>query len=177
MKLYTEALTLDNNAVLYSNRSAAHTKAGNYIQALNDAEKTIEMRPDWIKVCIIYNQICSYPLFLVKLIIYKICYKFVRPFLKAMHFYAPTLICLSKHFVTGGKVAASVSHGHFWYIPHISSLLFSVIHAYINLFTISLSVRHANIFLLNSFLYLLMLNKYFKGLVSKRNKSLLLEEI
>lgn len=50
LRLYTEALSLDSNAVLYSNRSAAHTKAGNYIKALGDAEQTIEMRPDWIKV-------------------------------------------------------------------------------------------------------------------------------
>lgn len=49
LRLYTEALSLDNNAVLYSNRSAAHTKAGNYVQALEDAEKAIEMKPDWIK--------------------------------------------------------------------------------------------------------------------------------
>ncbi|XP_045165039.2 stress-induced-phosphoprotein 1-like [Mercenaria mercenaria] len=49
LRLYTEALTLDNNAVLYSNRSAAHTKAGNYVEAIEDAEKAIQMRPDWIK--------------------------------------------------------------------------------------------------------------------------------
>lgn len=54
LRLYTEALSLDNNAVLYSNRSAAHTKAGNYVQALDDAEKAIEMRPDWIKVRFVY---------------------------------------------------------------------------------------------------------------------------
>lgn len=56
LRLYTEALTLDDrNAVLYSNRSAAYSKAGNYLKALEDAEKTIEMRPDWIKVslCVI----------------------------------------------------------------------------------------------------------------------------
>lgn len=50
LRLYTEALTLDNNAVLYSNRSAAYSKAGNHVKALEDAEKAIELKPDWIKV-------------------------------------------------------------------------------------------------------------------------------
>ena len=51
LRLYTEALTLDdNNAVLYSNRSAAYTKAGQYKEALTDAEKAIEVKPGWVKV-------------------------------------------------------------------------------------------------------------------------------
>ncbi|WAR18977.1 STIP1-like protein [Mya arenaria] len=49
LRLYTEALTLDNNAVLYSNRSAAYSKAGNHLKALEDAEKVIELKPDWMK--------------------------------------------------------------------------------------------------------------------------------
>ncbi|KAH8369013.1 hypothetical protein KR200_002754 [Drosophila serrata] len=47
---YTEAIALDGkNHVLYSNRSAAHAKAGNFESALEDAEKTIELNPTWAK--------------------------------------------------------------------------------------------------------------------------------
>lgn len=50
IKYYTEAITLDsNNHVLYSNRSAAYAKAGQYEQALADAEKTVSLKPDWAK--------------------------------------------------------------------------------------------------------------------------------
>ncbi|XP_015608933.1 stress-induced-phosphoprotein 1 [Cephus cinctus] len=50
IKFYTEAIALDgNNHVLYSNRSAAYAKAEEYKQALEDAEKTIELKPDWAK--------------------------------------------------------------------------------------------------------------------------------
>ena len=37
------------NHVLYSNRSAAHTKAGRYSDALIDAEKTVALKPEWGK--------------------------------------------------------------------------------------------------------------------------------
>ncbi|KRZ89094.1 Stress-induced-phosphoprotein 1 [Trichinella sp. T8] len=48
--LYTKAIKLDpNNYILYSNRSAAHAKNKNYDEALADAEKTIELKPDWAK--------------------------------------------------------------------------------------------------------------------------------
>ncbi|KAH3845447.1 hypothetical protein DPMN_087728 [Dreissena polymorpha] len=50
LRLYTEALSLDTSAVLYSNRSAAYSKAGNHLKALEDAEKAIELKPDWVKV-------------------------------------------------------------------------------------------------------------------------------
>lgn len=50
IKYYTEAIALDsNNHVLYSNRSAAYAKAGQYEQALEDAEKTVSLKPDWAK--------------------------------------------------------------------------------------------------------------------------------
>ncbi|KAH8403046.1 hypothetical protein KR222_003746, partial [Zaprionus bogoriensis] len=47
---YTEAIALDGkNHVLYSNRSAAYAKAGKFKDALEDAEKTIELNPSWAK--------------------------------------------------------------------------------------------------------------------------------
>ncbi|XP_013179357.1 PREDICTED: stress-induced-phosphoprotein 1 [Papilio xuthus] len=47
---YTEAINLDpSNHVLYSNRSAAHAKAENYVAALEDANKTVSLNPTWSK--------------------------------------------------------------------------------------------------------------------------------
>jgi len=49
---YTQAIELDpNNHVLFSNRSAAFAKQGKYQNALEDAEKTVSLKPDWPKVC------------------------------------------------------------------------------------------------------------------------------
>ncbi|CAH0556104.1 unnamed protein product [Brassicogethes aeneus] len=50
INFYSEAIKLDgNNAVLYSNRSAAYAKALKYDLALQDAEKCVEIKPDWSK--------------------------------------------------------------------------------------------------------------------------------
>ena len=52
IQYYTEAIALDpNNHVLFSNRSAAFAKQGKYQNALEDAEKTVSIKPDWPKVC------------------------------------------------------------------------------------------------------------------------------
>ncbi|BES87703.1 STI1 [Nesidiocoris tenuis] len=47
---YSQAIEADGtNHVLYSNRSAAYCKAGEYDKALLDAEKTVSIKPDWGK--------------------------------------------------------------------------------------------------------------------------------
>lgn len=48
--LYTDALALDpTNYILYSNRSAAHLKQGQFSRALQDANKAKELCPQWGK--------------------------------------------------------------------------------------------------------------------------------
>jgi stress-induced-phosphoprotein 1 len=48
---YTKAIQHDaQNHVLYSNRSAAFASLKQYGPALDDAEKTIQLKPDWSKV-------------------------------------------------------------------------------------------------------------------------------
>lgn len=47
---FTEAIALQpDNHILYSNRSAAHASEKNWAQALSDAEKTTQIKPDWAK--------------------------------------------------------------------------------------------------------------------------------
>ena len=51
VECYTEAISLDpSNHVFYSNRSAAYAKDKKYEQALADAKKCVELKPDWSKV-------------------------------------------------------------------------------------------------------------------------------
>lgn len=50
IKLYTKAIELDPaNHVFYSNRSAAYAKNKEYQKALEDAQKTVDIKSDWGK--------------------------------------------------------------------------------------------------------------------------------
>lgn len=47
---FTDAINLaPTNHVLYSNRSASYASLHKYSEALTDAEKTVELKPDWVK--------------------------------------------------------------------------------------------------------------------------------
>lgn len=47
---FTEAIAIEpQNHILYSNRSAAYAGKKDYQQALEDAEKVTEIKPDWAK--------------------------------------------------------------------------------------------------------------------------------
>uniref|UniRef100_A0A3B4XD67 Uncharacterized protein n=1 Tax=Seriola lalandi dorsalis TaxID=1841481 RepID=A0A3B4XD67_SERLL len=51
VRLYSEALTADpQNCILYSNRSAAYLRLGQYSTALDDAVKARVINPKWPKV-------------------------------------------------------------------------------------------------------------------------------
>ncbi|MFT7805077.1 tetratricopeptide repeat protein 28-like [Arapaima gigas] len=41
---------MEKNCILYSNRSAAHLKLGQYQAALEDADKAQQLNPKWPKV-------------------------------------------------------------------------------------------------------------------------------
>eukprot|EP00034_Subulatomonas_tetraspora_P001592 GABW01001917.1.p1 GENE.GABW01001917.1~~GABW01001917.1.p1 ORF type:complete len:111 (-),score=30.95 GABW01001917.1:3-335(-) len=48
IRFYTQGIEVDpTNHVLYSNRSAAYSHKGEYSTAVVDAEKAIELKPDW----------------------------------------------------------------------------------------------------------------------------------
>ena len=48
---YTQAIKLSpNDPILYSNRSLAFLKFKQYYYAYEDAEKSIQLKPDWAKV-------------------------------------------------------------------------------------------------------------------------------
>jgi stress-induced-phosphoprotein 1 len=47
---FTQAIAIEpENHILYSNRSAVHSAQGEYQKALEDAEKSISIKPDWSK--------------------------------------------------------------------------------------------------------------------------------
>lgn len=47
---FTQAIAIDpSNHILYSNRSAAYASKKDWENALKDAEKTTELKPDWPK--------------------------------------------------------------------------------------------------------------------------------
>ena len=51
VRLYTEAIGLDPaNHILFSNRSAAYIKMGEFSKALTDASRARELNPEWPKV-------------------------------------------------------------------------------------------------------------------------------
>lgn len=50
IQAFTDAIAIDpDNAVLYSNRSAAYASARRWAEATNDARRTTQLRPDWGK--------------------------------------------------------------------------------------------------------------------------------
>ncbi|TPX57936.1 hypothetical protein SpCBS45565_g06587 [Spizellomyces sp. 'palustris'] len=50
IKLFSQAIEMDpSNHVLYSNRSAAYASLKDYQNALQDAEKTVQLKPDWAR--------------------------------------------------------------------------------------------------------------------------------
>ena len=51
LRLYTEGLAIDpSNHILFSNRSAAYIKQGQYKKALQDARRARDLNPNWAKV-------------------------------------------------------------------------------------------------------------------------------
>lgn len=49
-ELFSKAIEIEpSNHVLYSNRSGAYTSLKNFDKALEDANKVVEIKPDWVK--------------------------------------------------------------------------------------------------------------------------------
>lgn len=47
---FTDAINVDpKNHILYSNRSGAYASMKEYKKALEDADKTVDIKPDWAK--------------------------------------------------------------------------------------------------------------------------------
>ena len=52
IRLYTQSLQHDpGDHTVYSNRSMAYEKAKMFEKALEDAEMSTQLKPDWVKVC------------------------------------------------------------------------------------------------------------------------------
>lgn len=49
LELYSKAIAVEENAVLYSNRSATQLKLKDAAAALKDADKCIQLDPEWQK--------------------------------------------------------------------------------------------------------------------------------
>lgn len=59
VQLYTEGIEIEpTNAALFSNRSAAYLKLGDYGKAKQDAEICIELDGTWSKVCC-HSRFCN----------------------------------------------------------------------------------------------------------------------
>lgn len=59
---FTEAITLDrNNYLLFSNRSAAYARVGRFPEALDDARRCHELKPDWPKVSTHFDSLNTRP--------------------------------------------------------------------------------------------------------------------
>jgi stress-induced-phosphoprotein 1 len=50
LELYSKALKIEENNVLYSNRSACRVAMAKFSEALQDAERCLQLDPNWPKV-------------------------------------------------------------------------------------------------------------------------------
>ena len=60
-RLYSKALQhAPGDHAVYSNRSMAYGRLQKYEKALKDAEMVVQLKPDWLKVCMhVLMQLCS----------------------------------------------------------------------------------------------------------------------
>ena len=55
---FTAAIELNrSNYTLYSNRSAAYIRLGRYAEAMEDAKRILELKPDWPKVIVSHTSL------------------------------------------------------------------------------------------------------------------------